>query len=97
MSSVNLIYFLVCSWAYGPVVEQKYGIRREAWNGSASSEEELLKFEPRGKDDDEDHVNDEDLSKSRVLPELLKLGPRVAHDCEGEADEKISKSVVSSA
>lgn len=96
LSSVNLIYFLVCSWAYGPCVQQKNGIRREAWNGSGPSEEELLKLEPQVKDDG-DNADDEELSKSRVLPELLKLGPRVAMTDESKKGEELSKSVASPA
>ncbi|WOH03551.1 hypothetical protein DCAR_0622950 [Daucus carota subsp. sativus] len=42
MSSVNLFYYLVCSWAYGPCVEQRNGFRLDDKKGSASSEEELL-------------------------------------------------------
>lgn len=41
-SSVNLFYYLVCSWAYGPCVEQRNGFRPDDKKGSASSEEELL-------------------------------------------------------
>ncbi|WOG86304.1 hypothetical protein DCAR_0205506 [Daucus carota subsp. sativus] len=43
-SSVNLFYYLVCSWAYGPCVEQWNGFRPDDKKGSASSEEELLQL-----------------------------------------------------
>lgn len=43
LSAANLFYYLVCSWAYGPCVEQRNGFRVDDKKGSAaSSEEELL-------------------------------------------------------
>lgn len=52
MSAVNLLYFLVCSWVYGPCVEQRNGIRLDNKKGYGSSEEELLQSnESRGKKD----------------------------------------------
>ncbi|KAK1358318.1 Major facilitator superfamily domain, general substrate transporter [Heracleum sosnowskyi] len=41
MSAVNLLYFLVCSWGYGPCLEQRNEIRLKNKRGCGSSEEEL--------------------------------------------------------
>lgn len=67
LSSINLVYFLVCSWAYGPCVEQLNGVRHEnSNNGSGSSSgKELLKLSSRVKDEAE---NGGELFKSRLLP-----------------------------
>ncbi|KAL8098960.1 hypothetical protein AgCh_031605 [Apium graveolens] len=42
MSAANLFYYLVCSRAYGPCVEQRNGFRVEDKKDSTPSEEELL-------------------------------------------------------
>ncbi|KAK1360176.1 Proton-dependent oligopeptide transporter [Heracleum sosnowskyi] len=52
MNFINILYFMVCSWAYGPCVEQKNGVRRENVNHSATSGQELFKPKPAQITDD---------------------------------------------
>jgi len=42
MSSVNLLYFLVCSWAYGPCADKGFSELKD--EGIDSKEEELQKL-----------------------------------------------------
>ncbi|WOG99205.1 hypothetical protein DCAR_0518553 [Daucus carota subsp. sativus] len=72
LSAVNLFYFLVCSWAYGPCAEQRNGVRRDNKKSYGSSEEEMLRFiKPPEKND---RVNVGEIPESRsALPELLNV------------------------
>lgn len=58
MSFINILYFMVCSWAYGPCVEQKNGVRRENVNDSATSGQELLKPKPAQITDDGKNIEE---------------------------------------
>lgn len=62
MTSVNLVYFGVCSWAYGPCVERLNGVGIETSNGIGK---ELMKQSSRVKD--ETAEKGEELFKSRLL------------------------------
>ncbi|KAL8122960.1 hypothetical protein AgCh_011081 [Apium graveolens] len=67
ISAVNLLYFLVCSWAYGPCVEQRNGIRvirLDNKRGSGSSEEVLLQVNEAGGKKEVAKV--EGLSESKI-------------------------------
>ncbi|KAL8098962.1 hypothetical protein AgCh_031607 [Apium graveolens] len=56
MSAVNLLYFVVCSWAYGPCVEQNNGFGLENIRVSGSLEEELLQVSKAGEKDDDQGI-----------------------------------------
>lgn len=87
MSAANLVYYLVCSWAYGPCVEQRNGFMGYHVEGSGSSEEELVpvnKSPPKG--DKAENNNDESSDSRSTMPDLLKLPNRGAHESENGGD-----------
>ncbi|XP_074343905.1 protein NRT1/ PTR FAMILY 1.1-like [Apium graveolens] len=65
MSFINIFYFMVCSWAYGPCVEQKNGVRREHVDDFATSRQELFKLKPAQITDEAKNI--EELNRTEAL------------------------------
>ncbi|KAJ4718090.1 protein NRT1/ PTR FAMILY 1.2-like [Melia azedarach] len=68
MSAINLLYFLVCSWAYGPCIDRRTSSVRDEGNGIKEEEEELSYLgNSRVGDEGNGLKEEESLPKSREL------------------------------
>ncbi|CAI8583933.1 unnamed protein product [Vicia faba] len=70
VSALNLVYFLVCSWAYGPTVGQ---VSKETTEENGSKEEDLTEFKNVNPLFD-DKGSDETSSKVKELTEFKDSG-----------------------
>lgn len=68
VSALNILYYLVCSWAYGPTVDQISKVSEE--NGSKEEESTELK----NVDQVYERVSEEKGSKEKELPEFKNGG-----------------------
>jgi len=69
LNALNLLYYLVCSWAYGPTVDEVSNVSEE--NGSKEENStELKNVNPQI----DDKVSDETSSKEKELTEFKKGG-----------------------
>ncbi|CAL5199907.1 unnamed protein product [Lathyrus oleraceus] len=69
VSALNLVYYLVCSWAYGPTVDQ---VSKATPEENGSKEEDLTEFENMNPLFD-DKGSDETSSKEKELTEFKNL------------------------
>ena len=71
LSAVNIMYYLVCSWAYGPTADQVSKVSEE--NGS--NEEALTELRNAVEVDKVSHVREEIGPKEKELSEFCNGGP----------------------
>lgn len=98
ISGLNLVYYLICSWAYGPTVDQISKVAEE--NGSkvsgeiGSKEKELTELQNVGQVDKVSKISEENGSKEEELSELRINGVQDEHKTEGSTEIEVQKNQI---